>query len=283
MLPHGFGEIGEKLRRSTVQVSTGRQGQGSGLIVGSDGFIVTNSHVATSSAATVQLWDGSTFDAKLVSRDGVRDLALLRTPKTGLPAAELANSDHLRVGELVIAIGNPLGFIGALTTGIVHGIGRVRELGPLKWIQSDVQLAPGNSGGPLADCWGRVVGLNTMVARGLGLAIPSNSVAKLLEVKGAGSSLGVLIRPIPMLVDGRHQLGMLILEVVQNSAAEMASFMVGDILTGADDREFHSLDDFEGVLAGSGERIVRLQFLRGDRTRMRTAAVRLGISALRAA
>ncbi|HET9887422.1 MAG TPA: trypsin-like peptidase domain-containing protein, partial [bacterium] len=242
MLPTGFGEIGEKLRRSTVQVQTHRQGQGSGLIVSADGFIVTNSHVATSPAATVQLWDGSTFDAKLVSRDAVRDLALLRIAKSGLPAAELADSDRLRVGELVIAIGNPMGFIGALTTGVVHAIGRIGELGPWKWIQSDVRLAPGNSGGPLANSWGRVVGINTMVARGLGLAIPSNNIAKLLDVQAAGAPLGVLIRPTPMLVDGKHQLGMLVLEVLRDSAAERASLMVGDILTAADDTEFHSLD-----------------------------------------
>jgi serine protease Do len=283
MLVTGFGEIGEKLRRSTVQVQTHRQGQGSGLVVSSDGFIVTNSHVATSSAATVQLWDGSTFDAKLVSRDGVRDLALLRIAKSGLPAAELADSDRLRIGELVIAIGNPLGFIGALTTGVVHAIGRVGELGSLKWIQSDVRLAPGNSGGPLADSWGRVVGINTMIARGLGLAIPSNNIAKLLDVQAAGTPLGVLIRPTPLLVDGKQQLGMLVLEVLRDSAAERASLLVGDILTAANDLEFHSLDDFEGVLAGSHERLLRLQFLRGDRSHMRTAVVRLGIPARRAA
>jgi serine protease Do len=283
MLPHGFGEIGETLRRSTVEVRANRRGQGSGLIVGSDGFIVTNSHVATSADATVQLWDGATHAAKLVARDGVRDLALLRIHKSGLPAAELADSDRLRVGELVIAIGNPLGFIGALTTGVVHAVGRVNGLGPMKWIQSDVQLAPGNSGGPLADSRGRVVGINTMVAAGLGLAIPSNAITKLLDLKTAGSPLGVLIRPVPMLVDGKHQLGMLVLEVVKDSAAEMASLMVGDILTGGEDLTFHSLDDFEHLLNGSGERVLRLQFLRGDRTLMRTAVVRLGTSARRAA
>jgi S1-C subfamily serine protease len=91
-----------------------------------------------------------------------------------------------------------------------------------------------------------------------------------------------------MLVDGRHQLGMIVLEVVKDSAAEMASLMVGDILTGGEDRTFHSLDDFEHLLGGSGEndsgeRVLRLQFLRGDRTLLRTAVVRLGTSALRAA
>jgi serine protease Do len=279
----GFGEIGERLRRSTVQVQAGRHGQGSGLIVRPDGFIVTNSHVASSSKSSVQLWDGSSLDAILVSRDGVRDLAVLKVPASDLPAAELGDSDRLRVGELVIAIGNPLGFIGALTTGIVHGIGRVHGLGAAKWIQSDVQLAPGNSGGPLADSRGRVVGLNTMVAGGLGLAIPSNNVTKLLDGRTLQPPLGVLVRPIPMLVDGHKQLGMLVLEVMQDSAADSASLMVGDILTGGDEGPFHSLDDFEQALAGSGERVVRLQFLRGDRSRMRTVTVLLVAPARQAA
>jgi len=283
MIAQGFGEIAETLRRSTVQVWTNRRGQGSGLVVGSDGLIVTNSHVATSSTATVQLWDGRSFGANLVSRDGVRDLAVLRIPASGLPAAELADSDQLRVGELVMAIGNPLGFVGALTTGVVHGIGRMHRLGATKWIQSDVQLAPGNSGGPLADSRGRVVGLNTMVAGGLGLAIPSNSMAKLLDSRHAEAPLGVLVRPIPMKVNDRDQLGMLVLEVVKDSAAETASLMVGDVLTSADGRIFNSLDDFEQVLGGSGERVIRLQFLRGDRSPIRTATVRLGASFLRAA
>jgi serine protease Do len=282
MIPEGFGEIGEKLRRSTVQVWTNRRSQGSGFVVSADGLVVTNAHVASSSNATVQLWDGRTFAANLVTRDGNRDLALLRIPGSDLPSAELADSDQLRVGELVIAIGNPLGFIGALTTGVVHGLGRMHGLGAAKWIQSDVRLAPGNSGGPLADSRGRVVGVNTMVAGGLGLAIPSNSVTKMLDGR-AEAPLGVLVRPIPMLVDGKKQVGMVVLEVLKDSAAEMASLMVGDILTGGEERIFHSLDDFEQLLAGSGERVVRLQFLRGDRSVMRAVPVRLGVATRRAA
>jgi len=123
MAPQGFGGIAETLRRSTVRVSANRQGQGSGIIVKPDGIIVTNAHVARPSA-TVQLWDGSSFQSDLISRDPGRDLAILWIPASGLPAANLASSDGLRVGELVIAIGNPLGFIGALTTGVVHAIGR---------------------------------------------------------------------------------------------------------------------------------------------------------------
>src|SRR5581483_6524418 len=113
--------------------------------------------------------------------DRRRDLALLRIPASGLPEAALGDSTRLRPGELVIAIGNPLGFIGALTAGVVHAVGPLPGLGPRKWIQAGVRLAPGNSGGPLADASGTVVGVNTMVAGRLGLAVPSNEVTRLLS------------------------------------------------------------------------------------------------------
>src|SRR5262249_10337645 len=150
-------------------------------------------------------------------------------------------SDRLRVGELVIAIGNPLGFIGALTTGVVHAIGRVRGLGPMKWIQADVRLAPGNSGGPLADAQGPVIGINTMVAAGVGLAVPSNTVARLLNGKRPQARLGILARPVEVAVAGRHRLGLVILQVDKDSAAETASFMLGDVIIGVGERPFDSL------------------------------------------
>jgi serine protease Do len=228
----GFGEIAEKLRRSTVHVSAGCRGQGSGIIVKSEGIIVTNAHVAAFSPVRVQFWDGSHAQAQLFSRDSGRDLAILRVSRSGLPAAMLANSDRLRIGELVIAIGNPLGFIGALTTGVVHGIGRVPSLGPMKWIQADVRLAPGNSGGPLANASGHVVGINTMVAGGAGLAVPSNSVSRLLEGGLTQPPLGIVIRPVQITLTGKEQLGLMILEVAKNSAAECASLMLGDISGG---------------------------------------------------
>ena len=140
MLAEGFGEIGEKLRRSTVFVSCGRRGQGSGMIVKPHGVIVTNAHVAASEPIQVQMWDGTTAQAELTKHDAARDIAILRIARSGLPAATLANSDRARVGELVVAVGNPMGFIGALTTGVVHAIGRVAALGARKWIQSDVRL-----------------------------------------------------------------------------------------------------------------------------------------------
>jgi serine protease Do len=251
--------------------------------VNPDGIIVTNAHVAAFSPLNVQLWDGTRAQAELLSRDAGHDLATLRVARSGLPAATLADSDRLRVGELVIAIGNPFGFIGALTTGVVHAIGRVRGLGPAKWIQADVQLAPGNSGGPLANAQGLVVGVNTMIAAGVGLAVPSNSVSRLLAGKDSRVSLGVIVRPVEITVIGRARFGLMILEIRKGSATGMASLMLGDILIGADGRELETMEDFERVLYGDGHRVVRLQFLRGDRTTIRTVAVALGVFSTAAA
>lgn len=282
----GFGEVAEKLRRSTVHVSAGRRGRGSGIIVKPEGVIVTNAHVAAFSPIEVQLWDGTRERADLLSRDAGRDLAILRVSRSGLPAATLADSDRLRVGELVIAIGNPFGFIGALTTGVVHAIGRVPGLGPMRWVQADVRLAPGNSGGPLADAQGRIIGINTMIAGGVGLAVPSNAALRLLNtsrMEPPRSPLGVVVRPVEISMSGRMRLGLLIVEVIANSTAEMASLMLGDILIGVEGQALDSMEDFERALDAVGERVVRLQFLRGDRTNVRAVAVRLGLSRVAAA
>ncbi len=119
----GLGEIAEKLRRSTVLLHTGHRGSGSGVIWTGDGLIVTNAHVVRGSPACVQLWDGREFEATIAARDLRRDLAALHINASGLPAATPADSAQLRPGELVIAVGNPLGFVGALTTGVVHAVG----------------------------------------------------------------------------------------------------------------------------------------------------------------
>jgi serine protease Do len=270
----GFGEIAEQLRRSTVEVISGRRGQGSGFIVKSDGVIVTNSHVAGEAGLSVRLWDGSSFPAGLTARSTRRDLAVLQISTRNLTPVALANSDALRVGELVMAVGNPFGFAGAVTTGIVHAIGRLPGLGATRWIQADVQLAPGNSGGPLADARGWVIGVNTMIAGGLGLAVPANAVARLLAGEPEQTPLGVVVRPVMAGVPAR--LGLLILEVVPNGAAEYSSLSPGDILVGIEGQAIHSIDDLEQALEGSGERLLHLQFIRGDPGRIRNVTVRLG-------
>lgn len=276
MALESFGQIAERLRRSTVQVTTGRRGQGSGFIAESDGVIVTNAHVVGESAATVHLWDGSSYPASLKARNRRRDLAILSIPAMNLTPVTLTNSDELRVGELVIAVGNPLGFMGAVSTGIVHAIGSRPGLGPAKWVQVDLQLAPGNSGGPLADARGNVVGVNTMISAGMGLAVPANTVAQMLAGDLDPAPLGVVLRSASMRIAGNERRGLIILEVTPGGAAEYASLRPGDVIIGISGKPLNSLDELESALEGAGERLLHLQFVRGDPSKIRNVAVRLG-------
>jgi serine protease Do len=273
----GFGDITEKLRRSTVLIHAGNRSAGSGVIWSSDGTILTNAHVARGRQVSVRLWDGREFDAAVASRDPRRDLASLYIHATNLPSVFVADSAQVRPGELVIAIGNPMGFVGALTTGLIHAVGPVRGLGPQFWVQADVRLAPGNSGGPLADAHGRLIGINTMVAGRLALAIPSNAVRDFLSTGPSNAWLGVDVCPVRIpRSSGTGGFGLLLLEVESHSAASYASLLPGDILLGTEDKVFTSLDDLSKALEGSGARHLRLQFLRGDYSGIRRVTVQLG-------
>jgi serine protease Do len=272
----GRGEIAERLRRSTVLVRAGWRGGGSGVIWSPDGTIVTNAHVLRGDTASVQLWDGSEYRAAVALRDRRRDLALLRIAARGLPAADPGDSSRLRVGEIVLAVGNPFGFVGALTTGVVHGTGPLLGLGPQSWIHATVRLAPGNSGGPLANALGQMVGINTMVAGSLALAIPSNAVQRFLS-SGKGSAwLGVTLRFVLLPANAAAPAGLLILGIDRGSPAASASLLPGDILLGTEETPFGSMDDLADVLAGTAERTVRLRFLRGDYERIRRVTVQIG-------
>jgi serine protease Do len=279
MAIHGFGEIAEQLRRSTVVVHVGGRGNGSGVIWSTDGVIITNAHVARASQMRIQLWDGREFDASLVSRDTRRDLAELRIIAANLPAATAADSSQIRPGELAIAIGNPLGFVGALTTGVIHAVGPLRRWGSEPWVQADVRLAPGNSGGPLADARGRVIGINTMVAGRLALAVPSNAVSNFLASDPIDAWLGVSVAPVRVPRPGSRAktFGLVLLEVEPESPAANASLLAGDILLGTEEKSFTSLDDLANSLQGSGPRLLRLAFLRGNYERFRRITVQLGV------
>jgi serine protease Do len=176
-----FSVVGEKLRRSTVQVFDGRRGAGSGVIWRADGWIVTNAHVVRGNSARVRFADGRTLEAEVIGRAAERDLAALYAAASDLPAAEIGASTAVRVGEIVLAAGSPFGVRGAVSAGVLHGIGSVPRVGKQRWLQADLELAPGNSGGPLADANGRVIGINSMIAMGLGLAIPSQEVEQFLR------------------------------------------------------------------------------------------------------
>src|SRR5204862_1093735 len=134
--------------------------------------------------------------------------------------------------------------VGALSTGVVHALGSLRGLGARNWVQADVRLAPGNSGGPLADAQGRVIGINTMVAGGLALAVPSNTVAHFLRTGVLGPSLGIVVQAVR--VD--KGIGFVVLEISAGSPAAAASLFVGDVLIGAGGRPFRSLGDLEQAL-----------------------------------
>jgi serine protease Do len=165
-LTEELADITAKLRNSTVKVRTSSSGGGSGVIWQSDGLIITNAHVATTKQAIVELADGRLFNAVRTQFDPTRDLAVLKIAATELPVATIGNPDGLRVGELVIAVGNPFGDNGAVTIGIIHTNNQ-------NAVMADIRLFPGNSGGPLADCFGRVIGINTMIVNGLAVAIPT--------------------------------------------------------------------------------------------------------------
>lgn len=267
----GFGEVAERLRRSTVQVhSRAGSGSGSGVIWASDGLVVTNAHVARSANLEVELWDGRRLPARVLNRDARRDLASLRVAAASLDAAAAGNSSSLRPGELVIAVGSPLGFAGALSTGVIHSVGPIRGMGNRNWIRAQVRLAPGNSGGPLANAEGRVIGINTAVINGLGIAVPSNDAADFVR-RGPRPSLGVTLRPVSA--------GVLILDVEPEGAADMASLRAGDLLLLSLDELYAALD--------SGEQALRLRFMRdapsSGRLPVRETVVRLGARAAEAA
>jgi serine protease Do len=224
-----IGEVGELLRRSTVHIRTSnprRQSAGSGVIWDREGTIVTNAHVVGKGTHLVELWDGRTLPADVRARDDQRDLAKLKLATAGDSAATF-RTFPVKPGELVIAVGNPLGFTGALTTGVVHSVGPLQGFGRRPWVQASIRLAPGNSGGPLADAAGQIVGINTMIASGgIALAVPSATVEDFLR-NGARPRLGVAVQEV-RLKQGSG-IGLLIMKIDEGSPAEHASLLIGDL------------------------------------------------------
>jgi serine protease Do len=253
-------EVAERLRRSTVLITAvdgSRGGSGSGVICSDSGLIVTNAHVIIrGSHACVQLWDGREFEAQVTERDHSRDLAALRISAQGLPRVSIADSSRIRAGELALAIGNPLGFVGALSTGVVHAVGPVRGLGPCTWVQANVRLAPGNSGGPLANAAADVIGINSVVAGRLALAIPSNTVSAFLQTGASTAWLGASVYPTWIPSVGKKLFALVVLEVQEGSPAATASLVPGDILLGTEEHRFGNTADLRALLQGSGARQV---------------------------
>ena len=175
----------ERVQRSVVQVHNGHQGVGAGVIWRHDGLILTNDHVvAGGRRMTVVKDQGFQFPAQILARSPQVDLALLKIEASGLPVAPVADSHALRIGQLVFAVGHPWGQVGFLTCGIISALGSftTRSGKSVPYIRSDAALAPGNSGGPLVNAAGGVIGINNMIVGGdQGMAVPSHLAAGFVE------------------------------------------------------------------------------------------------------
>ena len=245
-------------------------GVGSGFIVDSDGYILTNSHVIANGNAKeikVLFENGDQVNGRVLWFDPALDLAIVKVDITGLPAMELGDSDQLKVGELAIAIGNPLGldFQRTVTSGIISGLNRsiaVDQNTVLEdLIQTDASINRGNSGGPLLNSNGEVIGINTaktQAGEGLGFAIPINSTKEIVkEVIDKGSfetvQLGIQLMDIKEYqsrvgIDLKLDKGVIILETLESSPAEKANLTSGDIILKIDDTEIDSVSSLKKSL-----------------------------------
>jgi serine protease Do len=272
-------------------------GLGSGFVY-QDGVIVTNAHVVQGAQTiAVALRDGTTYPARLVGKDELNDLAVLRIDATGLPVAPLGNSDDLIVGEWAIAIGNPYGFIlgnsePSVTAGVISGTGRnlvARSEGAaiyVDMIQTDAAINPGNSGGPLVNAAGEVIGVNSSIfspsggSVGLGFAIPINRVKRVTEdllahgtVRRPWVGLKLDLPTGPTLHTGVRPV-MTVKSVVPGSPADKAGILAGDILEKSRRRQIHTAFDWEAELLDLrvGEQLP-LTLRRGDKRFVVTVSV----------
>jgi S1-C subfamily serine protease len=274
-LSHELEELVAKTAPSVVAVEQGR-GQGTGVVIAGDGYVLTNSHVARGNPRDlrVRLPHGEAIAAELVGDDPESDLAVLRVSERGLTALELHESRRLKVGQLVVAIGNPLRFEGTVTLGVVSALERALP-GPRGTlfeglVQTDAAINPGNSGGPLLDASGAVVGINTAViphARGLGFAIAAHTaswIAAVLMRRGRVERplLGVAARGVDLAVLDAGTAGQAravrIHAVSQGSAAERARLSAGDLLLRANDVALFGVDDLKRALVLSDGEAVQL-------------------------
>ena len=173
--------LSEMLRRTVVEVRSGASGSGTGIIWGGSGLVVTNAHCVPRGAALEVGGEGKWREAQTLAYHPQHDLALLAAPSASGPLLETRDPETLRAGELVFAYGHPLGVHDSLAMGVLHGVTREDRTNRVRWIIADVRLAPGNSGGPLVDAEGRLVGINSMVVNGLGVAVPATLVQRFVE------------------------------------------------------------------------------------------------------
>jgi serine protease Do len=275
----GLVEMIEQAQASVVQVRRGDRGAGTGVIWQTNGGIITNHHVIahTGSKTLVELQDGRVLEAQIVDSDPTLDVALLKVPAGNLTAIPVADSTKLRVGELVFAIGHPWGQRGVVTAGIVSALSKVKlrkSNRQLEYIKSDVRLAPGNSGGPLINAQGHVIGINAMIMGGdLSVAIPSTVVSTWIAQLPQGRiTLGVQIQPADLPSDIRQELayeqtlGLLVVGIIEGGLAEHANLLVGDVLIDIENTALSDAATLRAVLAqSSSKETVHLRVLRGGK------------------
>jgi S1-C subfamily serine protease len=245
------------------------EGAGSGVAFTEDGFMLTSAHVvASADGGTAEFSSGTQTRFDVIGADPLADLAVLRTQDHSAPPARLGDADTLRIGQLVIAIGNPMGLAGSVTAGVVSALGRslpVRDGRHVRLIddviQTDAALNPGNSGGALAESTGRVIGINTAVAGfGLGLAVPINDTTRqiIYELMSTGrvrrAWLGVAGMPVPLPPQLAERLGqkrgLRLVEVVPGSPAAGAGLFLGDVMLNAGGKPVHGVQDIQRLMLG---------------------------------
>ncbi|QLQ40302.2 S1C family serine protease [Micromonospora robiginosa] len=244
-------------------------GAGSAVVIDPDGLLLTSAHVVQGASGGVAAFgDGTETRFRVVGADPLSDLAVLRAEEAGVPPVELGDADRLRIGQLVVAVGNPMGLAGSVTAGVVSGLGRslpardgrlVRLIEDV--IQTDAALNPGNSGGALADSAGRVVGVNTAVAGyGLGLAVPVNRTTRQIvaDLTAQGrvrrAWLGVAGAPVPLPPEvtartGQRR-GLRVVEVVPGSPAGVAGIYLGDVIVSAGGRPVQDGQSLQRLMLG---------------------------------
>jgi S1-C subfamily serine protease len=262
-------QVGPAVVSITTRHDAGQSGAGSGFLLTPDGYALTNSHVIHGRPqvrATTE--DGDQLAAEVIGEDPATDLALVRLAARDLPYAELGDSQTLQVGQLVIAMGNPLGFQSTVSTGVVSAVGRALRSREGRLIENIVQhtapLNPGNSGGPLVDSRGRVVGINTAIiamAQGLGFAVPSATarwvVGELIShgrvrrlALGISASVVPLPRRLARELDLLSDVAVEVASLVPGGAAERAGLRAGDLIVAVGGRILTGLDDLHRLLSG---------------------------------
>jgi len=280
-----FAAMIEAAKASVVQVQSGSRGIGTGVIwrsaagSASDAHsaIITNAHVVMGAeqrngrgGLQVVTGDGREFAAEVLASNPQLDLAMIRVSAAGLPVAKVGDSTRLRVGELVFAIGNPWGQVGVVTAGIVSGLGSIAVQGTnraAQYIRSDVLLAPGNSGGPLLDATGAVIGINAMIFGGdLSVAIPSHVATEWIAGEPDNPvRLGIGVRTVRL---PTRQPGLLVVDVAPDGAAAR-TLLIGDVVLGVAGEPVADPDRFVSAVTRSARArgSVRLNVLRGGAVR----------------